>query len=105
MAQNCFMEADTEEELAEESEVWATPRASWHTTCDGYIQLGQLSDVYSKITRNKNSGKMLTSHCQDTARDNGITYSSHVTLSYTASKVRRRQTKSLLSADNTIQAH
>ena len=85
----------------DELDIWATPRASWHTTCDGYIEAWQidktvgLTDIYSKINRNQNYDKILTSQGRD--KDNDvITYNSHVTLSYTNTKVMITPTPMLL---------
>ena len=99
LASNSFI--NTEEHIEkinvrepeEDLDIWETPRASWHTTCDGYIQACQLdktaglTDLYGKITRSQNYDKILTSEKRDKDSD-AITYSSHVTLSYTnANKV------------------
>ena len=75
-------------ETDDELDIWATPRASWHTTCDGYIEAWQIdkTDLYSKINRNQNYDKILTSQNGDKDND-AITYNSHVTLSYTNTKV------------------
>ena len=76
----------------DELDIWATPRASWHTTCDGYIEAWQidktagLTDLYSKIHRHQNYDKILTSQARDKDND-AITYNSQVTLSYTNTKV------------------
>ena len=76
-------------EAEEELDIWATPRASWHTTSDGYIEAWHLAktDLYSKITRSQNYDKILTSEDRRDKDNDAITYNSHVTLSYTNTKV------------------
>ena len=98
LANNSFINTEDHNEKTnvretdEELDIWATPRASWHTTSDGYIQAWQLdktpglTDLYGKIVRNQKYDKILTAEDRD--RDNdAITYSSHITLSYTNTKV------------------
>ena len=96
LASNSFInnEDHIEKINDEEMDIWATPRASWHTTSDGYIQAWQLdktttglTDLYSKITRSQNYDKILTSENRRDKDNDAITYNSHVTLSYTNTKV------------------
>ena len=106
LASNSFINNEDHTEKIKETDedeldIWATPRASWHTTCDGYIEAWQidktlgLTDIYSKINRNQNYDKILTSQGRDTDID-VITYNSHVTLSYTNTKVMITPTPMLL---------
>ena len=69
--------------------MWTTPRASWHTTSDGYIQRQHLGDLYGKITKNRNGDKNYDKILTATDREKVMTYSSQVTLSYNNTKVRR----------------
>ena len=52
---------------SEDTEVWETPRASWQTTSDGYIEAMEIEKVamkavtgYSKIMKNKKYDKIIT---------------------------------------------
>ena len=68
--------------------MWTTPRASWHTTSDGYIQRQHLGELYGKITKNRNGDKNYDKILTATDREKVMTYSSQVTLSYNNTKVR-----------------
>ena len=94
LASNSFINTEDHNEKTnvretdEELDIWATPRASWHTTSDGYIEAWHLAktDLYSKITRHQNYDKILTSEDRDKDND-AITYNSQITLSYANTKV------------------
>ena len=52
---------------SEDTEVWETPRASWLTTSDGYIEALEIDKAamkavngYSKIIKNKKYDKIIT---------------------------------------------
>ena len=96
MAENYFIQHANEEKVdkmsltqSDENETWETPRASWRSTSDGYIEALEIEKSlksyvgYSKITKPKSYDKILTEICPD----GKFTYNSHITLSY--NKVRR----------------
>ena len=82
--------------------MWTTPRASWHTTSDGYIQRQHLGELYGKITKNRNYDKNYDKILTATDKEKVMTYSSQVTLSYNNTKVRRKTVPATLSDQRNI---
>ena len=84
MAENYFMNNEDKTE-----DVWKTPRESWHTTCDGYIDTNNIADAdgYSKIIKPRKYDKIVTEKgtCSLNER-NPLSLTSHITLSYSKVK-------------------
>ena len=90
MAENYFLlpednskdDIDRSRAVSEENDIWATPRASWRSTSDGYIDQVKVDSVlanlqgYSKINKNKKYDKIITE------RAGLVTYNSQIILSY-----------------------
>ena len=93
MADNYFMNIEDKSE-----DVWKTPRESWHTTCDGYIDTKDINDAlkkvdgYSKILKTrKQYDKIVTENgaSRDKANDlSPISFNSQVVVSYSNNKVK-----------------
>ena len=77
---------------SEDTEVWETPRASWQTTSDGYIEAVEIEKAalksvagYSKIIKNKKYDKIITEDGsqQNCKSQNGLlNHNSQVIMSY-----------------------
>lgn len=88
MAENYFIQHPHEQEndktTSDENEIWETPRASWRSTSDGYIEAWKIDNSlksltgYSKIVKPKSYDRILT----ETGLDGKFTYNSQITLSY-----------------------
>ena len=64
MADNYFMNNEDKIE-----DVWKTPRESWHTTCDGYIDTKDINDALKKVD---GYSKILKTRKYDKTRINDI---------------------------------
>ena len=90
MADNYFM--NNEEDKKED--VWKTPRESWHTTCDGYIDTKDINDAlkkvdgYSKILKTRKYDKIVTENGACPNERSPVSFKSQVVVSYNNSKVK-----------------
>ena len=93
MADNYFMNNEDKSE-----DVWKTPRESWHTTCDGYIDTKDINDAlkkvdgYSKILKTrKQYDKIVTENGASCDKANDISlisFNSQGVVSYSNNKVK-----------------
>ena len=93
MADNVFLNNGDKSE-----EIWKTPRESWHTTCDGYIDTKDFNDAmnkvdgYSKILKTRKYDKIVTEEAGFPKTSNErspISFNSQVVLSYNKVKFQR----------------
>ena len=84
MADNSFLNNDVNIE-----DVWKTPRESWHTTWDGYIDTKDISDSlkkvdgYSKILKTRKYERIVTEKGACPAIEKSpVCFSSEVVVSY-----------------------
>ena len=89
MADNYFMNNEDKIE-----DVWKTPRESWHTTCDGYIDTKDINDAlkkvdgYSKILKTRKYDKIVTENGACPNKRSPVSFKSQVVVSYNNSKVK-----------------
>ena len=89
MADNYFMNNEDKIE-----DVWKTPRESWHTTCDGYIDTKDINDAlkkvdgYSKILKTRKYDKIVTENGACPNERSPVSFKSQVVVSYNNSKVK-----------------
>ena len=87
LASNYFIQnKNSIDNISDDNDVWQTPRASWRSTSDGYIEALELEkslksfEGYSRIKKPQKYDKIFT-----TSGDNNcasLTYNSQITLSY-----------------------